>query len=84
MNYLDILHHLVALYPDRLFNYNYSIRELGIGNYDHLWSVREDCALHEGTFMLFYSILVLQIMETQALLLFQLLIQIVGVKMHIN
>ncbi|KAK8802815.1 5-AMP-activated protein kinase subunit [Blastocystis sp. subtype 4] len=57
VNYLDILHHLVALYPDRLFNYNYSIRELGIGNYDHLWSVREDCALHE----------VLQIMETQAI-----------------
>ena len=53
MNYLDILHHLVALYPDRLFNYNYSIRELGIGNYDHLWSVREDCALHEGTIMFF-------------------------------
>ena len=28
VNYLDILHHLVSLYPDRLFNYNYSIREL--------------------------------------------------------
>ena len=67
MNYLDILHHLVALYPDRLFNYNYSIQELGIGNYDHLWNVREDCALHECTFIPDCSFLVLQIMETQAI-----------------
>ena len=48
MNYLDILHHLVNLYSDRLFNYNYSIRELGIGTYEHLRDVREDCPLHEG------------------------------------
>lgn len=49
VNYLDILHHLVSLYPDRLFNYNYSIRELGIGSYDAIWNVTEDTPLHEGS-----------------------------------
>ncbi|KAK8831897.1 hypothetical protein WA577_001952 [Blastocystis sp. JDR] len=55
INYLDILHDLVSLYPDQLFNYNYSIRELGIGTYDNVWNVREDTPLHD----------VLQIMETK-------------------
>ncbi|KAK8794949.1 hypothetical protein WA538_005081 [Blastocystis sp. DL] len=57
VNYLDILHHLVSLYPDRLFNYNYSIRELGIGSYAAVWKVSEDTPLHE----------VLQLMETQSI-----------------
>lgn len=48
INYLDILHDLVSLYPDQLFNYNYSIRELGIGTYDNVWNVREDTPLHDG------------------------------------
>ena len=51
VNYLDILHHLVSLYPDRLFNYNYSIRELGIGSYAAVWKVSEDTPLHEGRFI---------------------------------
>ena len=51
VNYLDILHHLVSLYPDRLFNYNYSIRELGIGSYAAVWKISEDTPLHEGRFI---------------------------------
>lgn len=49
INYLDILHDLVSLYPDQLFNYNYSIRELGIGTYDNVWNVREDAPFHKGS-----------------------------------
>lgn len=48
INYLDILHYLVTYYPEHLHNYNFSIQDLAVGNYNNLWNVRETTPLHEG------------------------------------
>ena len=51
INYLDILHYLVEYHKEHLQNYNFSIQDLAIGSYDHLWNVRENTPLSEGRFL---------------------------------